>query len=577
MIRLAPLLILVPLLAGPCSAAPWLRIASRHFKLLTNAGERNGRQLLERLETVRHVFGESIGGHARALPVYVFQFASEREFRRFEPKPAVRGFHQGAADRDYIAILGSGEEALRAVRHEYMHLLLGHGSATLPMWLEEGTAELYSTVELRPSGAVFGSPVRSHVGALASFKWIEGDTFFAATRNSPLLEHGNFAGVFYAQAWALAHMLNFSPAWRRNMPRFVESLDQGTPALPAFEPAFGLAPERALAELRNYIRGARFATAVVPIPPRPPDADSPAEQVTGESIQLAHVELLLALGRTQAADELLSSITGAPTPEIETARGLQALARKNPGEAKERFTAAMRLGDHTGVPAFEYAMILRDEHAADADVRRYLAEAVGRNPSFAEAHFILGLMAQRENRHRDAVASFEEALRVQPRQSPFWHARAMSHLELKQPELARRSALRAAASAATNAQLDMAQAALKLVAATPAAASTRAKPVVTVPDSWKPRQGAASVEGQLEQIDCYGASARFQVRPSASSAPVRLWVDKPGDVLLKDVSSLSFTFACGPQQPRKVAIEYDPQPGLPQQSTGRITAIHFQP
>ena len=221
-------------------------------------------------------------------------------------------------------------------------------------------------------------------------------------------------------------------------------------------------------------------------------------------------------------------------------------------------------------------MLLREQSAAPSEVRRYLAEAVGRNPDFAEAHFILGLMAQKENLHREAIASFEQATRVLPRQSYFWHARALSHLELKQTELAQRSALRAAASAATPAELEMARAAIRLVnTAAPPPPATEPRPTVVIPDSWKPRAGSNSVEGVLEQIDCYGSSARFQIRPSGGP-PVRLWVDKPGEVLLKDASSVTFTFACGPQQPRRVAIEFDPQPGLPQAATGRITAIHFR-
>lgn len=557
-------------------AAPsWLRIASPNFELFTAAGEKGGRQLLERLETVRHVFRESIGGKSPALPVRIFQFASERDFRRFEERDAVWGFHQGAADRDYIAVFGSTEQTVRAARHEYMHILLNHGSATLPMWLEEGTAELYSTVDMRGGSAVFGSPIINHVQALARFDWIPDEPFFATGKDSSFLTHSTLAGIFYAQSWALTHMLNFSPSWRKHMPAFVEAIDQGTPALLAFEPAFGASPERAFTELRNYIKGARFATALVPMPPRPAESIPVAEPLREEAIILAQVELFLALSKPSAARKMLASFKGEPTATIETARGLEALAIKDNTRAKEHFLAAMKLRDSTAVPAFEYAMLLRDDHAPDAEVRGHLSEIVGRHPDFAEAHFILGLMAQRENRHRDAVASFEEALRVLPRQSSFWHARAISHLELKQPELARRAVLRAASSASTPAQLEMAQTAMKLLIAKAPTPTGPPKPAVVVPDSWKPRQGAASVEGVLEQIDCYGPSARFQIRPPAGPS-VQLWVDKPGEVLLKDASSLTFTFACGPQRPKKVLVEYDPAIGLPQSATGRIIVIHFQ-
>jgi predicted Zn-dependent protease len=315
------------------------------------------------------------------------------------------------------------------------------------------------------------------------------------------------------------------------------------------------------------VGGGKFATAVIPIPPKPEQAAA-AEPLSDALLQLAQVELLLAVGMPEPAAKLLDSYQGAPSPEIETARGLAALARKDNAVAKERFIAAMKLGDTTAVPAYEYAMLLRDEHAPDAEVRRYLTEAVGRNPNLAVAHFTLGVMAQRENRHRDAVVLIDEAIRVLPRQSYFWHALAMSHLQLNQPELARRAAFRAAGSATTDAQLEMAQGALKLISAKPVAAPAAKKPSVVVPDSWKPREGSARVDGTLEQIDCVGSSARFHVRP-AGGAPVQLWVDKPGEVLLKDLSSMTFTFSCGPQQPRSVSIEFDAQ-------SSRITAIRFR-
>lgn len=559
--------VLLTLMPAVCVGAEWLRIPSPHFEFMSDAGEKQSRQVLERLETVRHVFLESIGGKAPSLPVRVYQFASEREFRRFEPNPSVRGFHQGAAERDYIAVMGTSEETQRAVRHEYMHLLLSHGSAPLPRWLEEGTAELYSTVEMRSAGAVFGSPVENHVRVLRAMEWMPPDEFFRAGRETT-------SGIFYAQSWALTHMLNFAPAWRRNMPRFAELIDQGAPWTLAFETAFGMAPARALAELRGYLSGARFATALVPMPPRGESASAPARTMETGELQLAQVELLLALRRNADAAKLLDSIASPSTPEMETARGLAALARRDTAAAKERFLSAMKLGDRTALPVFEYAMLLRDEHAPDETVRRYLAEAVGRNPGLAEAHFILGVIAQREGRHREALESFEQATRILPRQSYFWHARALTHLELKQPELARRAAQRAAASASTQGEFEMAQAALKLAAATAPPPPAPSKPPVFVPDSWKPKSGSASVEGVLEQIDCFGSAARFQVR-AAGQEPVRLWVDKPGDVLLQSPSSLTFTFSCGPQQPRKVMAEYDPESALPQASTGRLKAIHL--
>ncbi len=52
-------LLLQLLLPAASQAAAWVRLTSSHFELLTDAGDKHGRQVLERLETVRYVFLES--------------------------------------------------------------------------------------------------------------------------------------------------------------------------------------------------------------------------------------------------------------------------------------------------------------------------------------------------------------------------------------------------------------------------------------------------------------------------------------------------------------------------------------
>lgn len=580
-LRRLRMLVIIASAAPAAQAADWQRLASPHFEMITDAEARDAAKVLDRLEAVRHVFLESIGGKAPAVPVRVFLFASERTFRKFEPRRAVRGFHQGGPDRDYIVLYGATEDTLRAARHEYIHVLLNHTSATLPMWLEEGTAELYSTVELNRAGALVGLPVIEHARALARLEWIPAQPFAAATRDAALLNNSGHAGLFYAQAWALVHMLNFSPAWRTRLPRFVEMIDQGTPAGLAFEPAFGAPIERALAEAKVYVRQGRFPSLPLAVPARPENPVLSSEPLDTARAALAQSELLLALGRSEAAASLLAPLAANPSAspaEVETALGLRALAARDTPSAKAHFLAAIEKKSRSAVPYFEIAMLLRDQQAASSEVRRYLSEAVGRDPNLAEAHFILGLMAQKEGRHREALESLEEATRVLPRQSYFWHARAISHHELRQIELARRAALRAAAAAATGAQLDMAQAVLKMVGASegPLTVVTRpTQPDVRIPDSWNPKQGDSQVEGTLEHVECHGSSAVFQIRPRAA-LPVRIWVEKPGEILLQDASSLTFTFSCGAQQPRQVLVEYQVKSGLPRSSQGLMTAIRFR-
>ncbi|MBM3811047.1 MAG: tetratricopeptide repeat protein [Acidimicrobiia bacterium] len=552
----------------------WLRLTSPHFELFTDAGERTGSQTLAHLEQIRHVFLEWSVARPAPLPVRVFLFSSQRDFRAVSPSPSARGFYQGGPERDYIVIL-AGDDQYRALFHEYVHLVLHHGSASLPRWLEEGTAEFYSTLQARGESILLGAPIPAHLRTLGSRNWLTGNELSRVTRDSEYYNEQNKAGVFYAQSWALVHMLNLSSRYRKNMPRFAELLDQAIPWPLAFEEAFGGTLDAALSDLRAYAANP-FST--VPVYWRPPrEMEAEITLMEEGRAELVLVDLLLRMGRAQEAERRLRKLpAGRIDPaELETALAFIDLSQKRNQEAMRRLRNTIDSGRATSNALFEYAMLLRESGADPAEVERYLRETIGRNPKHAEAHFLLGLTESQKGRHQDAVEAFEQAVAVLPRQSYFWHALAYSYHHLGRNEQARRAARKAADSASNSHELDMAQAALKLTSS-PAAAPVppTAKTPVYVPDSWKMPQGDARVEGVLEHIECLGAAARFQIR--AAGKPVHLWVDKPGEVLLKTASSITFEFRCGPQTPRPVAVEYISKSDASRRTAGEITAIEFR-
>jgi tetratricopeptide (TPR) repeat protein len=548
----------------------WLRMKSPHFELYTNAGERAGRQTLRRLEEIRHVFQEWATGRAAPLPVRVFVYGGEREFRAYGTGRNTRGFYQGGPDGDSIVMV-SGEESYRVLFHEYVHLVLHHSSAALPQWMEEGTAEFYSTLEANGERLLVGRVIAAHVRALSSDGWLSGAQLAAVGRDSEYYNEQDKAGVFYAQSWALMHMLNLSARYRKNLPRFAELLDEGEPAGAAFEKAFGRSLEEALGDLKAYVGNRRFGIAEVYWRP-PPEVETEVSALSEEEAELAQVELLLRVGRAGEAEKRLKKLP-AEGGEVLTALGLFHLSQKRNQEALGYLKRAME----AGAPAnayFEYAMLLREEGAEAAEVDRYLREAVGRNPKHAEAQFVLGLRASQQGRHEEAVGWLEQAVAVLPRQSYFWHALAYSYHELGRGELARRAARKAADSAGTPHELEMAKGVMKLTAGSEVKVAAAVKPSVRVPESWKMPQGDARVEGMLEHIDCFGQAARFQVR--VEGKPVLLWVEKPGEVLLKTASAITFEFRCGAQRPRAVAVEYEVRPDEGRKTAGEIRAIEFR-
>src|SRR5437660_8424575 len=109
-----------------------------------------------------------------------------------------------------------------------------------------------------------GQPIESHLAALASGKWLAAGELAGATHASPFYNERARAGMFYAQSWALVHMLNLSPAYRGGMPEFALLLSKGKTPEQAFAQSFGKPMDQALADLAGYVRSMLPGTVAAP-------------------------------------------------------------------------------------------------------------------------------------------------------------------------------------------------------------------------------------------------------------------------------------------------------------------------
>src|SRR5207249_4069641 len=141
---------------------------------------------------------------------------------------ALRGYFHRDADGYAIAMaLDEGEESSSIVFHEYAHLLLQRGRI-LPIWLNEGLAEYFSTFALSSRGrtADIGRPVERHVRLLRD-RFLPLTAVLSVNAQSDLYDEGERRSVFYAEAWALTHyLLNEAPNGSAAIARYTsEAMD----------------------------------------------------------------------------------------------------------------------------------------------------------------------------------------------------------------------------------------------------------------------------------------------------------------------------------------------------------------
>ena len=536
------------LLAALEAHGAWLKVTSPSFELYSNSNERLARLVTERAEQLRQIFLDANSGGA-PLPVRIYLFASERDYRPFRLSKSTSGYYQSGPERDFIAVLASGDDTTRIVSHEYVHVVLHHSSARIPRWFEEGMAEFYSTLQPQGERMIIGRVIPQHLATLARLPWLD-----VAQMNEFSREADDMTGIFYAQSWALVHMLNLSPRWRDGLPKFATLMAEATPAQEAFDKAFGRSLKTAIDDLRLYLQDRRLP--VVATASKPADSfTAVANQVPESHADIVRAELLLAINRENDAEKLYQKLerAGESNVQVATGLGLLALSRRDYDGARRHLRRAIDMGAADGRTFFEYAMLLRETQTGRDEVFRWLRRTIEVSPNFAEAHALLANAAQREGRLTDAIEHLRRATSILPRQSQFWQALALAYHQSGDRELSQRCAWRALDAAVSDAERDAAQAAVALTGA-PARVSQSPKPPVTTPESWQNRQGDARLEGQLVEVECRGESARFHI--VAEGKRHVLDVLRPGQVPIGSSTGARRELSCGRQQSATVTVDF---------------------
>jgi tetratricopeptide (TPR) repeat protein len=256
------------LLAGVAPArAEWRRIDSPNFTVVGDVSAGDLREITRRFETFRDVLSRVLTSKmtATAVPTVVIVFPSDNAFTPFKPKfngkpIELTGLFLPRRDANYIALVRHWDEgAMRVVFHEYAHLLTSNLTETLPVWLNEGLAEFYSTFQtVGDREALLGRPVPGHLEQLNVRTLLPLEDLLNVRHDSPMYNEGDRRSLFYAQAWALTHMLLVGqPTGRDKLGAYVASLDAGISPGEAWGKAFGA--DRPDLALQTYVRRSVFS------------------------------------------------------------------------------------------------------------------------------------------------------------------------------------------------------------------------------------------------------------------------------------------------------------------------------
>jgi hypothetical protein len=343
------------LLASTPATAGWHRVDTPNFVVL---GEADAGSLLEvavRFEAFRDTLSRLLSEQATAtaVPTVVLVFPSDRAFAPFRPQHrgnavALSGLFVPGADINYIAIVNGGDEAgRRLVFHEYAHLVFSNAARRLPVWLNEGLAEYYSTFELGRDGtqATIGRPIGDHLELLTRGPLFRLEALLQVEHGSPIYNEGERRPLFYAQSWALTHLLlHGEPRRADRLHVYLNRLWAGVPSRDAWRDTFGSEPlDR---ELVRYVNRSVFKAHRFTFHRKLAAFESTPAPLVGHDADAFLADFLLQQHRTdEAAHRMGTAVVTAPTPWSATVAALLDLARDQVAHAEQRLLTVDPGGD----------------------------------------------------------------------------------------------------------------------------------------------------------------------------------------------------------------------------------------
>lgn len=435
------LLISVPVPATTQTRDSWRSVRTNNLFVIGNADADKLRQVAVWLEFFHSAFGRLVSRNVidASVPTTVIVFRDEAAFMPFKPlyqgRPAnLAGFFQPGEDVNYIAMsLDPGErDPFSIAFHEYVHLHLKDNIPNVPLWLNEGLAEFYGSLEFSGGEAILGAPL-GYIRLLRSVELLPLKTLLSIDTRSPHYNEQDKTGIFYGQSWALVHylMLSGGPTRQNQFKRFLSLIGRGDDAAKAMEDSFGMSLEAIESELQSYIRRGQLPT--LRLASEDPQAHTSYTATQRASLSDAEAnyylgDLLLHIGRYDDADRYFKQAVALDPGlnEAHAALGQLAVRQRRFADAKKYLQKATTTPQHYLVH-YHYAWILNREAVSPtgrissyppetaAVMREQLSRTIKLAPDFAPAYYLLAVVGLVTEKNLDeALELAEKARRLEP-------------------------------------------------------------------------------------------------------------------------------------------------------------------
>lgn len=431
-------------------SSQWIEIESPHFSVVTDAGEKRGRETAMRFEQMRAVFGALMtkANVNLPIPLQIVAFRNAKEFSQFSPlwngKPVqLIGLFQGGEDRSFIMLDMSTQNPWSVVFHEYAHQLMnGVLTHRVDPWFEEGFAEYFSSIEVDSKEARVGKIPEYDYQVLRQDGMMKVADLFSVRQSSSIYnESGSHRTVFYTEAGMVVHYLYDNNLVPKLSTYFNLKIDRNVPVEDAIQKSFGLSAADLDKALRAYVVIGRYKYFPIPTPSNIVSSEyrvrtlSPADS----GAILADIHLHSRDYREKAIAEFQEILKTEPNhPAACRGLGYAYLQKRDFTQAAEYFKrAALADSKDPRVHYYFALMMSRDgaftDHSELPEMIRQLDTAIALDPNFADSYALLAFAQMYSGDPAKGLINMQKAVALSPRNEGYQFNLAQMYLNNRNP------------------------------------------------------------------------------------------------------------------------------------------------
>ncbi len=414
---------------GSASPEQWLEAKSEHFRLVTNAGDKEARHILDQFERMRWMFQTLFPKWDvdPVEPIVVVGAKNGKTFQALEPAAYLAagqlklgGLFLRSYDKSYVLLRLDAESThpFASVYHEYTHVQFSSGSEWMPLWLNEGFAEFIQNTDIHNKDVWLGEPSSDDILYLRQNRLIPLPVLLKVDKNSPYYHEEQKGSVFYSESWALTHMLEVTDRQNNTnrVGEYLRLVSQKVDSVNAATKAFGDL-KRLQGDLEFYINAGNYKQFILH------SAIAPIDESTFKIRTMSQTEadairgdILVGVNRESEARALLESVLKSDPDNARAHEAMGALEFRagNREAAQKWYAQAVKLNSDNYFAYFNFANLLLSGGKGwdDPAIESSLRMAAKLNPRFYPASEFLATLLSSQDREADAIAVMQDALKV---------------------------------------------------------------------------------------------------------------------------------------------------------------------